>query len=126
MLKITPKDVLSFEIDRENVPGLFNRIRLRRSISKMCHEQTDEARQDLIDIMDRNPLSHEDVILGNETWQTWENEKNLFEDRVGMRKELLGLEIARFVLDNPSLGSLELRCQMIEESNNGEVQALLN
>lgn len=126
MLNISPEDVLSFEINRQNVPGVFRRMSLRRNVSKMCREQSCEAEQDLLETMHHASLSYEDVIQGNETWESWQNEKRLFVDRIEMRKELLGLEIARLVLDTPSLGSLDLRIQLIEESNKETVQNLLS
>jgi hypothetical protein len=126
MTKFNSQEVLGFEINRETVPGLFNRLGLRWNAAKICREQNKEAVNDYYALADRFHITNEDRIKHSEAWQKWENEKSLYRDRIEMRKQLAGLEIAQFLLDRPKMGSTEIRNLIINERDRDFAQVVIN
>jgi len=125
MTKIKPEEAISFEINKETVPNIFERLHLRWYIYKDCRRHTRDASNELYDVMDRDTVTREDFIQNNEAWQNWENTRSYLNDRLQMRKEIIEIDVARFAIEKV-IGTNEFRLELMNQLDQDLSQLIPN
>ena len=125
MRRSQAEEIVGFEVSRKTFPNPIERFQVRRQITKEYKIQHREAISEYQALAEEMPLTYGDILDGNQRHQEWNDAKTVLLDRFQMRKELIGLNIARFILESPFMGSPEIRHQLTSERNKDYEQLML-